>query len=154
MRIKTFLASLIALAFMSQAWASPVSSEDLPALQKVAEATDKAWDAADAEAMSRYFTEDATLRVGDGAIQRSRADIRSYFQRSFTGRPTTMRHVTQITNMEMVSSDVAIAELTVSVEQKGADETWKPVRRFLNYSTLRRERGEWLLVHVRAVPRS
>lgn len=154
MRLRLFLASMAAAAVVSHAHADPAPQQDMALFQKVAEATDQAWNAADAGAMSSYFTEDATLRIGSDAIQRGRDSIREFFQGSFARRPAPMRHVTQINHVEVVAPRVAIAELTVVIEQKGSDETWKAVHSFHNYSTLRREGNEWRIVHVRAIPRS
>ncbi|QJE72045.1 SgcJ/EcaC family oxidoreductase [Aerophototrophica crusticola] len=144
------LLCLLALA-VPAAFAAPPSEPDAASLRALAEAGDTAWNVADAAAMARLYTDDASLRVGQTAeAVRGRDGIQAYFTQSFARRPGPMRHVTQIRHLEMLTPDMAMGENDVLVEKPDGQGGWTTVARFTNQSVLVRAGKGWKLHAVRA----
>ncbi|WP_041373573.1 SgcJ/EcaC family oxidoreductase [Phenylobacterium zucineum] len=148
------LAALAAVALTAQAHAAPPSHADAVALRLLSVDADRAWNAADADAMAAHYAPDASLLVGaaGGRTSRGRDEIRAYFARAFGTRAGVMRHVSELKGMEALSPDLVLNDLEVRVEERQADGTWKLVRRFDNLSLAVRAEGGWKLRAVRAYP--
>ena len=149
------LALTFAVLVATPALAAPPSDADAAALRSLAGAADEAWNTADAERMSSYYSEDATLQVtGRGEQFVGRGAIRSFMAQSFAARPGVFRHVTEIRRMDAVAPDLVFSDADVRVEQQQADGSWKLVRSFGNVSVAAREGRGWRLRAVRAWPRT
>ena len=142
---------VLCLLHVSAASAAPAGPEYLAALAQLAEANDRAWSAADAEAFSSFFAEDATFRSGNGELRRGQAAIRSHFERSFAQRSVSMRRVSRVIHVEMIAPDIAAAEMDVTLEQMD-EGTWSELSQWRNVALLRRDRTGWRIAYFRAVP--
>ncbi len=120
-------------------------------LERLADAADQAWNRGDAEGMSRYYVDEANLRLSSMAEPlKGRDALRSYFSRSFAGRTTSMRHVTKIEDIDMLGPDLALSDGIVRVERDDGNGGWALVREYRNNSLAVRRNGRWQLAAVRA----
>lgn len=151
--MKTLITAACAWAFALGAHAAPPNPAHESALRALAAAADDAWDLKDADLMAGYYATDATLIVGGAPTPiQGRAGIKAYFQQTFANRAGTMRHVSELRTMDMVSPDLAVTDLWVRVEVQQPDGGWKEVRRFNNLSIAKHEGDGWKLRAVRAYP--
>lgn len=147
------LLALGAWALAAAAQAAPPAPADAAALKALAEATDAAWNAKNAQGMARHFAPGATLMVaGAGPVRTGQGDIRAYFERMFAQRQGELRHVSEVLGTDLAAPDLAVNDVEVRVEARQADGSWTTVRRFHNLSMAKRQGGEWKLVAVRAYP--
>ena len=145
---------LLAAAFLpAAAYAAPAGPADRAALEALARSADQAWDARDAEAMSRNYSETASARIAGMADPVSGRDgIRRFFEQGFAGRKGTMRHITTVEDIELPQPDLAVSDGRVVVQAQEADGGWKTVREFTSTSVAVREGAAWKLAAVRAQP--
>lgn len=150
--MKTIVMAACAWALAAAAQAAAPSPEDEAALRTLAASVDEAWDLKDAGLMSGYYTVDATLLVEGPNGTRQGQALQAYFQQSFAGRASVLRHVSELQALDMVGPDAALADLQVRIEAQQPDGRWKELRRFNNLSLATREGGAWKLRAVRAHP--
>lgn len=153
MRPLTIFAAAAALAASAAVAAAPPTAADRAALDAVASASDVAWNVRDARALSRHYAEDGSLRLSNMPAARTGRDaIQAYFEQSFAQRAGTLRHVTSLDGIEMLTPNLALTDARVEVQQQQPDGSWKLVRAFRNASLAERDGGGWKIRAVRAYP--
>lgn len=152
MRMFTFGLAAITAAALSVApcGAAPATEAARMELQGAAAAMDAAWDRKDPTALAALFAKDATIQAGPNAVLEGRAAIGAFFGRDFENRPGTMRHVSQLRGIDMVTPDLALVDKLVRLEQQDAQGRWTVLRTFLNSTLLKRVAGSWKVRTVRA----
>lgn len=153
MALKSAVCLIACLVGLSSATATPAAPPELATLTRIVEATDRAWTAADAEAFSDFFAEEATFRAGDNDLLRGKSAIRSFFRRSFAERSGDLRRVSRLVHVEMIRPQLAAVEMDVTLEQRQTGGTWAALTRWRNLALLLRQRA-WRIIHFRAVPLS
>lgn len=150
MRRMIVAASAVMLA--TAATAAPPSAADRAVLEKLAADNDAAWNAKNIDVLISQYAPEGSLRLGAGALMSGRQMVRSHFARAFAARQGKLRHVSQIDNIDMVTPDLALADVLVRIERDNADGSVTLLREVRNHSMVVREDGEWRLRAVRAYP--
>lgn len=130
--------------------AAPATEAARLELHGAAAAMDAAWDRKDPAGFAALFAPDATIQAGPNAVLEGQAAIRAFFDRDFTNRRGTMRHVSETRRIDMVTADLALVDKLVRIERREPDGRWTVLRTFLNSSLLRRIDGSWRVRTVRA----
>ena len=148
---KMFAAAAMLLT-AAAATATPPSAADRAALEKLALASDRDWDAKALASFTAHHTPDGSVRIAGNEPIVGEAAMRVYFGRAFAARAEGFRHVSKLENVEMIDRDTAVADSYVRVERRQADGSWALQRDFRTYSVVVRSNGGWKLRTVRASP--
>ncbi|HET9397903.1 MAG TPA: nuclear transport factor 2 family protein [Sphingomicrobium sp.] len=147
--------AVVAQTFAAPVVAAPVSEADRKQLEQLAAANDEAWGARDVAAMSSQYVEESSVRVSPQApVVVGRGPVTKFFGEAFARRQGVHRHVTMLDHVELVAPDMALADAGVRVERQEPNGSWSLVRTFRNISLAIRERGQWKLRSVRAIPQN
>lgn len=151
--MKTVFAAFAAsVLIIGAAHAAPPNQSDARALKKFGTDNDASWDAGDAQAISSRYAVDGTLRLGDSEIIEGRNAVRAHFQRAFANRPAGLHHVSHVERIDMVRSDLALAEAHVRVERANPDGSRTILREFHNVSLIARKNDAWRFRAIYAQP--
>lgn len=149
------IASLVIGATMAFAVPTPPSGPsavDRRSIQQIAERMDRAWTAGDADANASLFAADATARFGDDPLGAGRDSIRGQFHSFFQGRPSDLRHVTNIERIELLAPNLALWDAEVRVERQQAGGHWMALTIIRNVTIVVRQPDGWRIKAVRAFP--
>lgn len=130
--------------------AAPGTEAARQELHGAAAAMDDAWDRKDSTALTALFAPDATIQAGPNAVLEGRTAIGAFFGRDFGNRRGTMRHVSEVRRIDMVTPGLALVDKLVRLEQQDAEGRWTVLRTFLNSTLLSRAEGSWKVRAVRA----
>lgn len=148
----TLIAAGLLLATTTAAAATPPSAFDRDALERLALASDRDWDAKALDGFLSHHVADSSVRIAGDAAVVGTAAMRGYFGRAFAARPDGFRHVSTLENVDMLDHDTAVADTFVRVEQRQSDGGWALQRAFRTYVVAVRVDGAWKLRSVRAAP--
>jgi uncharacterized protein (TIGR02246 family) len=150
-RIFVWASAATALGVSAAVIAAPPGKTDIGEMQRLADSNDAAWNLGDATAISGNYAAEGSLRLSDAAeVFQGREAVRSYFAKSFAGRPAGFRHVTRLDHIDMITPDVAFTDAHVRVEKSNPDGSWSTVREYRNNSVAVRQGKKWQLRTVRA----
>ncbi len=154
MRVLAFVITALVATFPSAALAAPPEAGDRQALEGLLAATDKAWNAQDAAALSQLYTPDGTARLGYASKPVAGQEaLRQFFRLALSGAPGT-RHVTRLENAEMIGPNAALLDAQVTLERPGTDGTWQAVQTLRSNVVAVQQNGKWQLHSVRAHPQA
>ena len=102
-----------------------------------------AWDANDADAFAGFYTDDAGVVTGAGAVQ-GRDEIRAFMAAGFAGRLKGTRSVETLGRVRFVGDEVAIVESVSGFLMPGEQTVRDGVDRLATW-VLARDRGGWLV---------
>ena len=140
-----------AAALMTQAAsAAPPSDTDRAALTKVAADLDAVWDKGDPAAVTAFYTADGSLRMDSRPFVQGREAVQRYFEETLARRPAGARHVTQIQNIDMLTSDLAFIDTHARIERDGVHGSREVLADFHNQTVASREGDTWRFRTVRA----
>ena len=143
--MKRCLAVAVAIAALGLSLVGSAQTVD-PALQKIPDDYQAAFDKADAKAVAALYAADA-LRIGpSGELQTGRPAIEKEYTAAFAGPLKGLKLTLRQNASKSVTADVALIQGTDEVTG-GAAAT---KGRYLN--TVKREAGHWLLASVVTVP--
>lgn len=121
-----------------------LAEEDVQAIIAVATEADRHWDAGDAAALGRTFTEDAHLHIAGTPVRLSgRTAIEAYFARSFARREGVLRHRTSVDAVHALADDQVVADLHVWLERVEPDGSVTPLRFFVSTAITERRADGW-----------
>lgn len=148
--MRRLLLAALAASFVPTASATPPSDAERAALETLAAELDTVWDAGDAAAVTRFYTDDGTLRLDSRLIEQGHASIRRYFEETMARRPAGARHVTRVENIDMLTPDLAMVDTHARIEREQASGQREVLADFHNQTIARREAGTWRFRVVRA----
>ncbi|HYG27146.1 MAG TPA: nuclear transport factor 2 family protein [Caulobacteraceae bacterium] len=133
------------------ALAAPPAANEAARLRAIAEAVDEAWNAGDADRIADLYAAEGDLwPPGAAGPVDGREAVRQHFKRAFAARRDAVRHVSEVRRLDKLTPDIVLADVSVRLEERQADGSWKVTRRFSNATLVVRQGQAWKLRSVRA----
>jgi uncharacterized protein (TIGR02246 family) len=115
---------------------------------------DQAWRAGDISALLHCLTEDAVLVNPRGEVARGHVEIRRLLGAFLCGEARGTRHDSALQRIELVTDDVAVVDGEARITALSAQPAMRHDRYTHRFTdVLVRQRGQWLIAHVRAYER-
>lgn len=130
----------------SPTYPTPAAQKWDPAIQKLIQDYEVAFNKGDAKAVAALYTTDAVLLSPTGGLCVGRAEIESDMAEALSGPFKWAKATLRIGRVQMIKPDVALVQGTVEI----AGTSTPMSGRYL--STMVRESGEWQLASIAAIP--